>query len=283
MKRGLGDDGSADVEELLRRIPRRTLLAGLGAGLAGLVLAACSGPDTAAATRGRRARTARVEPTTTLPPPPTTLAVPVTPAAQVATSPIFYVDQFDPQTPPNSVALTIDDGPSMPYTEQILGVLSQNGIKATFCQIGSQVRSYPTLAREVVAEGHAVCNHSYTHPQPFATMDPMDISTQILGGLEAIHEVTGATPNTFRSPGGDWSDVVFEQLAEVGQAPIDWSDDTTDWTQPGTATITSRLLAARPHDIVLCHDGGGPRSETVVALKAALPVLKARGLTFVTL
>ena len=87
----------------------------------------------------------------------------------------------------------------------------------------------------------------------------------------------------FRSPGGEWNEFVFQSCARMGQTPVDWDVDPQDWRRPGAAIIAQRLLAARPGDILLCHDGGGDRSETVKALQTTLPALRGRGLTFLTL
>lgn len=268
-----------EAAELLRRISRRDLLVGLGAGLGGIVLAACAPASSQEARRATR----RPSPRPARAPASQAPEVPVVASAQTATEPIFRLRQYDPNAPPTALALTVDDGPAHTYTQQILAVLADNGVKATFSQIGIEVRQFPTLAREVVAEGHAVCNHSLTHPEPFASLDPKVLESEILGGLEAIYEVTGAMPSVFRSPGGDWSEVVFEQLARVGEAPVDWNVDTKDWTLPGSGYISSRVARAQPGDIVICHDGGGPREETVAALRVALPALKSRGISFATL
>jgi peptidoglycan/xylan/chitin deacetylase (PgdA/CDA1 family) len=187
-----------------------------------------------------------------------------------------------PTAPPSAVALTIDDGPDLAWTPQVLAVLAEHHVRATFSLVGIHVRDQPGLARQIVAAGHGVCNHSMTHPEPFASRPQATIDAEIKGGLQAIHVATGRVARVFRSPGGDWSPGVFATVARWGMTPIDWDVDPRDWARPGSGQITRKLLAARPGDILLCHDGGGDRSETVTSLRIVLPALLARGLRFVT-
>jgi peptidoglycan-N-acetylglucosamine deacetylase len=196
---------------------------------------------------------------------------------------VFYVHDYLPHAPANAVALTIDDGPDLPWTPQVLAVLAEYHVKATFSLVGIHVTREPGLVRQIVAAGHGVCNHSMTHPEPFASLPQPTIDAEIAGGLQAIHAVTGQVARLFRSPGGDWSPGVFATIARWGMTPIDWDVDPRDWSRPGSWHITQKLLAARPGDILLCHDGGGDRSETVAALRTVIPALLARGLQFTAL
>jgi peptidoglycan/xylan/chitin deacetylase (PgdA/CDA1 family) len=122
-----------------------------------------------------------------------------------------------------------------------------------------------------------------THPQPFSRRSPAAIRQQITDAQSAIVDAGGVAPTLFRSPGGDWSTVVLSVVAGLRMLPVGWDIDPRDWSRPGVASITSHLLAARPGDILLCHDGGGNRAETIVSLGTVLPALKGRGLAFVTL
>jgi peptidoglycan-N-acetylglucosamine deacetylase len=218
---------------------------------------------------------------------PTTEASPIpgVPVTAVATRdrPVFSVHDYLPSAPANAVALTIDDGPDLPWTPQVLAVLAEHHVKATFSLVGIHVARHPGLVRQIAAGGHGVCNHSMTHPEPFASLPQASIDAEIAGGLRAIHAATGQVAKVFRSPGGDWSPGVFTAVARWGMTPIDWDVDPRDWARPGSWYITHKLLAARPGDILLCHDGGGNRSQTVTALRTTLPVLLQRGLQFVTL
>jgi peptidoglycan/xylan/chitin deacetylase (PgdA/CDA1 family) len=183
----------------------------------------------------------------------------------------------------DAIALTIDDGPDPLWTPQILDVLRRNGVRATFSLIGKQVRAYPALVKRIIAEGHGVCNHSMTHPQPFSARTAAEIHQQIADAQSAIVETGGVAPLLFRAPGGDWAAGVLSAVAALDLVPLGWDVDPRDWSRPGTATVTSRLLAARPGDIVLCHDGGGDRAQTIESLRTVLPALSRRGLQFVTL
>lgn len=224
--------------------------------------------------------------TTTLPEPATTIPLPAGLTVHPIPArlrPVYRVHDILPAAPVNAVALTIDDGPNATWTPEVLDVLAADGVKATFSVVGIHAVQYPALVRRIVAAGHAICNHTMTHPQPFVARSPAQIDAEIKRGTAAIYQTTGRVPTVFRSPGGEWNEHVLASCARMGQTPIDWDVDPKDWRRPGTAVITQRLLAARGGDILLCHDGGGDRSETVAALRTVLPLLRKRGLTFVTL
>jgi peptidoglycan/xylan/chitin deacetylase (PgdA/CDA1 family) len=193
------------------------------------------------------------------------------------------VQDLYPDAPPNAIALTIDDGPDPAWTPLVLDELARNGVSATFSMIGRWTLLYPDLARAVIAAGHTICNHSMTHPVPFASLSPARIEAEVAGASTAIRQAIGWVPEVFRAPGGSWSPAVLTSVASNGMRAIEWDLDPRDWQRPGTSLILSRLLAARPGDILLCHDGGGDRSETVAALRSAIPALRSRGLVFVTL
>lgn len=194
-----------------------------------------------------------------------------------------HVRDILPAVSNSAIALTIDDGPDPLWTPQMLDLLHRNGVRATFSLIGKQARAYPGLVRRIVAEGHGVCNHSMTHPQPFGALSSAAIHQQIAAAQSAITDAAGVAPVLFRAPGGDWTPAVLAAVASLALAPLGWDVDPRDWSRPGTATVTSRLLAARPGDILLCHDGGGNRAQTVESLRTVLPALSRRGLQFVTL
>ncbi|MFL6073683.1 MAG: polysaccharide deacetylase family protein [Mycobacteriales bacterium] len=276
-------EGRADQE-----VDRRAVLGwGMVGGVAGLAGLASWGehsgghPQAAAAAHGGH-RPAGQPGGDTLPKPgpePTPSLPPLVPR----TKPVFSLSDILPQVPPNAIALTIDDGPSPQWTPKVLDLLARHKVKATFCLVGSQIKGHPSLAREIVDAGHHICNHTYTHPQPFAKLTADKVREEILRTTDEVYRATGVVPRLFRSPGGDWSPAVFSTVAEHGLTPIDWNDDPKDWSRPGVATITQKLLAGRAGDILLCHDGGGDRSQTVLALTTVIPTLLGRGLQFVTL
>lgn len=185
--------------------------------------------------------------------------------------------------PANAVALTIDDGPHPVWTPQILRLLDSYQIPATFFMIGVEARGHAPVARSVVGAGHGVANHTWSHPLRLERMASNQIRQQINRAQATIETTTRQSPRLFRSPGGDWSVALMTQAAQAGLVPIDWSDDPRDWARPGTGPITAKLLAARPGQILLCHDGGGDRSQTYAALRTVIPALLARGYTFVSL
>jgi peptidoglycan/xylan/chitin deacetylase (PgdA/CDA1 family) len=206
------------------------------------------------------------------------------PVSSVAAGrPVRHVRDILPAVSNSAIALTIDDGPDPLWTPQMLDLLHRNGVRATFSLIGKQARAYPGLVRRIVAEGHGVCNHSMTHPQPFGALSTTAIHQQIVDAQSAITDAAGVAPVLFRAPGGDWTPAVLAAVASLALAPLGWDVDPRDWSRPGTATVTSRLLAARPGDILLCHDGGGNRAQTVESLRTVLPSLSRRGLQFVPL
>jgi peptidoglycan/xylan/chitin deacetylase (PgdA/CDA1 family) len=265
------------------KLSRRTVLKVGLAGIGGLVLAASGVSRSAAAARRRPVNPATLSgarPSAPAPPVPTTEAPPL---HLPVSAPARRVYDLHPDGAPNAIALTIDDGPDPAWTPAVLDELAANGVGATFSMIGRWVVAYPDLARRVVAAGHAICNHSMTHHIPFTSLSPDRIEAEVAGTSTAILQATGMLPRVFRSPGGDWSPAVLASVASHGMRPVQWDVDPRDWQRPGTSVILGRMLAAQPGDIVLCHDGGGDRSETVAALRTAILTLKSRGLAFVTL
>ena len=190
---------------------------------------------------------------------------------------MFYVDDG-----PKAIALTIDDGPSPVYTPQILRLLEKYRVTATFSMIGIEVDAHPGVAREVAHAGHLIANHTWTHPD-LVFLPRSAVADEMNRATAAIHKVTGRVPALFRAPYGAWSPAVLRQCARTGMTPLDWSVDPRDWSRPGVASIVSNIMRnTRTGSIILEHDGGGDRSETVAALKLVLPRLLAAGYHFRT-
>jgi peptidoglycan-N-acetylglucosamine deacetylase len=190
--------------------------------------------------------------------------------------PLYYVHDGRKR-----IALTIDDGPSPIYTPQILKLLEKYGVTATFSMIGVQVRAYPSLAREVADAGHAIANHTWTHLD-LPALSSTSAADQIKRATSAIHKATGRKPTLFRAPYGAWSPEVLELCAENKLTPVDWSVDPRDWARPGVSSIVNNIMRnTRTGSIILEHDGGGDRSETVAALGIVLPRLIDAGYRFV--
>jgi peptidoglycan/xylan/chitin deacetylase (PgdA/CDA1 family) len=180
----------------------------------------------------------------------------------------------------SSVFLTFDDGPDPTWTPQVLDVLRANGVKATFCMVGRSVQAHPDLARRVVAEGHALCNHSQTHAR-LDTLGAAAVEAEIATASAAIESATGQRPAVFRVPYGRGSATVSAIAAKLGLSILGWNVDPSDYARPGTDQIVARVSqAVRPGSIVLFHDGGTDRSQTVAALAQLVPALRAAGFSF---
>ena len=180
------------------------------------------------------------------------------------------------------VSLTFDDGPG-PYTGQVLDILAAKKVPATFCQIGEQVADYPAIERRIVALGGVLCDHSWDHDEHLSERSAADIDREMDRTRSVIASVSGVTPVYYRAPGADFGDPVKRAAARNHLPLLGWAVDTRDWTRPGVEAIVASVLdGVTPGAIVLLHDGGGDRSETVAALPRIIDGLRARGYTFIT-
>ncbi|HZU56160.1 MAG TPA: polysaccharide deacetylase family protein [Actinocrinis sp.] len=194
--------------------------------------------------------------------------------ALVQSQPEYYVNAG-----PKVIALTLDDGPNAQYTPQILDLLDQYRIKATFCMIGEQIAANRSLVSEVAAAGHTIVNHTWNHADQ-SKLSLSAVRSQISRANDALSAV-GIHPTIFRAPYGAWSHTVFVACAQAKLRPLDWSVDPRDWSRPGVNTIVQRIMRnTRTSSIILEHDGGGDRSQTVAALKIVLPQLLNEGYRF---
>jgi peptidoglycan/xylan/chitin deacetylase (PgdA/CDA1 family) len=176
-----------------------------------------------------------------------------------------------------AVALTFDDGP-FAYTGQVLDLLAQYHIKATFCVIGKQVPGNAELIRRIVAEGHTLCNHTWTHDLTLRLRSTEQIRAEMQRTNDAIHAIVPDVPvKYFREPGGAWGANTVSMATSLGMTSIHWAVDPTDWKRPPPQAIINNVLGhTGPGSIVLMHDGGGERSNTIVALRTILPNLASR-------
>ncbi|MCO5316297.1 MAG: polysaccharide deacetylase family protein [Solirubrobacterales bacterium] len=173
------------------------------------------------------------------------------------------------------VAFTFDDGPG-PATPAVLRQLRRFRVKATFFMLGSQVNRYPGMARKVLAAGHELANHSSNHALLPGYSD-------ISRASRAIRRRTGFRPCLFRPPYGAIGSGLKSAARRAGMKSVIWDVDTVDWSLPGSGTIRSRIShGVRRGSIVLMHDAGGPRGQTVAALPRAIRKLRRRGYRFVT-
>lgn len=187
------------------------------------------------------------------------------------------------------IALTFDDGPWPETTEAILDILDQYDAKATFFTIGNQIADHTSTMKRAHDAGHQICTHTWDHAAGsgqgvnLTYMSAEEQINEVQKGIEAIKSVIGTEPShIMRAPGGNFHGDIVWTLEPYITAEIGWDVDTEDWRRPGADTIAQRILKAQPGDVVLMHDGGGPRSQTVEALKQALPALKEQGYRFVT-
>jgi peptidoglycan-N-acetylglucosamine deacetylase len=189
---------------------------------------------------------------------------------------------FTVEDGPKVVALTIDDGPSPVYTPQILRILHRYGVIASFSMVGLNAAAYPGVAREVAAAGHMIVNHTWNHYN-LRYMSAAGVWDEIAHATDAIHAATGKHPSMFRAPYGVWAPAVFSYCAQAGLTPLAWSVDPRDWSRPGVRSIVRTVESdTRTGSVILEHDGGGNRSQTVAALKIWLPRLLDAGYQFTT-
>jgi peptidoglycan/xylan/chitin deacetylase (PgdA/CDA1 family) len=187
-----------------------------------------------------------------------------------------------PSSDAKVVALTFDDGPWPVQTEKILAILSAAGVRGTFFQLGQQAKRYPAISRAVVAGGSVIGNHSWSHPV-LTKMRVPNVRRQIADGAAAIKAATGVAPKVFRPPYGAINRNVWTQAKVEHESIALWDVDTLDWTRPGTAKILDNMKRGMGQaSIVLMHDGGGDRRQTIAALPLMIDWLKQQGYTFVT-
>jgi peptidoglycan/xylan/chitin deacetylase (PgdA/CDA1 family) len=185
--------------------------------------------------------------------------------------------------PTRRIALTFDDGPEPTYTPQVLAVLARYGVHATFFEIGEQIDANPALARAVVDGGNLLENHSYTHPS-LISLSNAEIRSELQQTSLAIVNATGMTPTFFRPPYGDVDSNVMAIGSSLGLQSAVWTADTLDWSTPGVdAIVNAALSGATDQGIILMHDGGGNRAQTVAALDQIIPALLAQGYELVTI
>ncbi|NMO89479.1 polysaccharide deacetylase family protein [Actinomycetospora sp. TBRC 11914] len=186
------------------------------------------------------------------------------------------------RAPGKVVALTFDDGPTARYTPQILALLARNHVTATFCEIGQQARAQPALVRRVVAGGHRLCDHTITHDPTVGTHTPAVIDQQLRASRDVLATAGKTDVDYFRAPDGNWTPNLVRLSARDGMQPLGWTVDPRDWSRPGTAAIVRTVAThVRPGSVILLHDGGGPRDQTVQAVAQLIPWLRAQGYSFV--
>jgi peptidoglycan/xylan/chitin deacetylase (PgdA/CDA1 family) len=181
------------------------------------------------------------------------------------------------------VYLTFDDGPHPKYTTQIMAVLARYGARATFFQIGRNVRSYGYYTYLAHRRGHSVQNHTWSHPD-LTKVSWSTFAREVVETDRFIYARTHVKPRCLRPPYGAANRLTYQRAAALGKTIKLWSIDTRDWQRPGWTAIAHRALSnVRSGSVILMHDGGGDRSQTVTATSYIVRTLKARGYAFYTL
>ncbi|WP_078553460.1 polysaccharide deacetylase family protein [Bacillus alkalicellulosilyticus] len=186
----------------------------------------------------------------------------------------------------NKIAITFDDGPDPRFTPQVLEVLQQYNVPATFFVMGSRAIAYPELTRRMVEEGHIVGNHTYWHPNLVKQGDLATLETEVMKTEDTLNDILGYRTKLFRAPYGFLYNELVEKLAELNYTVVAWSVDSLDWRELGaTETAINVLSNMHPGAIILMHDGGdwdADRTSTIESLHQIIPQLQEQGFEFVT-
>ena len=179
------------------------------------------------------------------------------------------------------VALTFDDGPSQ-YTPALLRVLRRARAPATFFELGDAVRQRPGVTRLQSRQGFAIGDHTRDHPA-MTGLSAASQRAEIASAARAIQAAGAPYPRLFRPPFGSFDATTLFELRRAGMLMVLWTVDTKDFSQPGTRRIIyTAVSGARPGAIILMHDGGGPRRQTIAALPRIILRLRQRGYRLVT-
>jgi peptidoglycan/xylan/chitin deacetylase (PgdA/CDA1 family) len=179
------------------------------------------------------------------------------------------------------LALTFDDGPG-PYTPEILAILERYGVPATFFEVGVLERYFHASTARILDRGDTIGDHTFYHA-PMGKLAPARQQAELVQGASAVERYGAAFPRLFRPPFGMWNHATLALLHSYRMLMVLWTVDTNDYRLPGYAAIVrSAVAGARPGAIILLHDGGGNRSETVEALPAIIAKLRRRSYRFVT-
>jgi len=186
------------------------------------------------------------------------------------------------------LALTYDDGPNDPHTLRLLEVLAKHGVKATFFLIGNFVKQRPDIARDIQRAGHAIGNHTFSHPN-LIFASAAETRRQIADCEQVLTDVIGEHSKLFRPPFGGRRPISLRIARELGLTPIMWSVTAYDWNPHPADVIEQNVIRRlRGGDVILMHDGGhkgmgADRSQTVIATDRLITRYKAEGVEFVTI
>ena len=186
------------------------------------------------------------------------------------------------------IALTYDDGPNDPHTLRLLEVFARHNVRATFFLIGKYVRQRPGLAREIVAAGHVVGNHTFTHPL-LIFKRAAEIRRELADCRSALQDAIGDHSRLFRPPFGGRRPAVLRIARDLGLVPVMWNVTGYDWNAPPAEVIERKVSQRiRGGDVILLHDGGhaalgADRAQTVIATDRLIAKHKSDGYEFVTI
>jgi peptidoglycan/xylan/chitin deacetylase (PgdA/CDA1 family) len=179
------------------------------------------------------------------------------------------------------IALTFDDGPG-PYTPGVLDVLERFHVHATFFEIGKMLEYFSASTLRELRDGDVIGDHTETHPE-MALLSAHEQHEELFEQIARIELLGGPRPLLFRPPYGSYDATTMRELRQLHLLMILWSVDTGDYLQPGVSVIVERALAgAHPGAIILMHDAGGTRTQTIAALPTIIQTLQARGYRLVT-
>ena len=179
------------------------------------------------------------------------------------------------------VALTFDDGPDPKWTPQVLDILNRNGVKATFCTIGLWVQKWPELVRAERDQGHTLCDHTVHHVLHLDHKQHPEVVSEIDDAADLIRGATGQDPKFFRAPGGNTNDDVIAVAHQRDMRVLGWAVDPHDYEKIPAPLIFARIMQqVKPGAIILMHDGGGDRSQTLAQLETLIVTLKQQGYRF---
>jgi peptidoglycan/xylan/chitin deacetylase (PgdA/CDA1 family) len=179
------------------------------------------------------------------------------------------------------IALTFDDGPG-PYTPQILSILLRMHVPATFFEVGFSEKYFHASTAAIVARGYPIGDHTEDHA-PMSHLSAKLQARQLLQQTAAIGDLGAPFPRMFRPPYGLWNGATMTLLKKYRMLMVLWTVDTNDWQRPGAqAIINSAVQGAKPGAIILMHDAGGDRTETIQALPTIIRTLRREGYRLVT-
>lgn len=199
-----------------------------------------------------------------------------------------YPEIFFTQGPTDQkqIALTFDDGPDPRFSNDVLDVLKQYNVPATFFVLGSKAVANPEIVKRMQNEGHVIGNHTYAHPNLVEEADLETLEREVTRTEDALNEIIGYRTKLFRPPFGFLYNELVEKLGNMNYYVIAWSVDSLDWQEDPPEVITSKVVDnIHPGAIILMHDGAessGDRTNTILSLQQIIPILQEQGYEFVT-